>query len=235
MKNANPKMLDKLKDKFISLKDELVGLSKALPPVKPPVAAPAASPAQAPLSAAPAPAQAPIPAAQPVNTINYSTPKTQVPMVQTASGNIPEGASSSIENKFVASKPVSPRDAALAEKARQQKVKETMAVTASGKLTDSPRATGQFEPSTKFGRTASGKDIMHGFEDQHSNFSAEEHADAARQFMQARNTAKMDPTINPKTVQHFTDQATFHDKRMRELKASGNSPMKQRTYVAPKE
>lgn len=237
MKNANPKMLDKLKDKFISLKDELVGLSKALPPVKPPVAAsaPAAAPAQAPLATAPAPAQAPIPAAKPVNTINYAQPKAApVPMVETASGSIPVGASSSIENRFVQSKPVSPRDAVLAEKARQQRVKETMAITASGQLTDSPRATGQFDPSTKFGRTASGKDIMHGFEGNHDKFSAEDHADAARQFMQARSTAKMDSKINPKTFQHFTDQATFHDKRMRELKASGNSPMKQRTYIAPK-
>jgi hypothetical protein len=222
MKSANPKMLDKLKDKFIALKDELVSLSKVLPPVKPPVPA-------APTTAAPTPAT-------PVNTINYSTPKASVPMVETSVGKIPEGASSSIENKFVPSKPVSPRDVEMAEKARQQKVKDRMAITSSGQLTDSPRATGQFNSEGQFGTTASGKKIMHGSDhENHNSFSAEDHADAARQFMQARNTAKMDSKINPKTVQHFTDQVMFHDKRMREIKASGNTPMKQRAYVAPKE
>ena len=210
MKSANPKMLDKLKDKFTTLKEELVGLSKALPPVKPPVAPPVAAPAT-PAPATPAPA----------------TP------VAAPAAPVKAGPSSDIANKFVPSKPVSSLEAAKMERARQQRVKEITYITASGQTSTSPRATGDFKADTQFGNTASGKSIMHGFEGQHDHFSAEEHADAARQFMQARNQAKMDPKINKKTLEHFTNQVQFHDKRMRDLKAAGPTPMTSRTYNPP--
>ena len=219
MKSANPKMLDKLKDKFTTLKKELVNLSKALPPVKPPVAPVAAAPtvvapAQAPVAA---PTQAPVVVATPVPN------------------QTPIGPSSDLSNKFVPSKPISALEAAKAERLRQQKTKEITSITGSGKTSTSPRVTGDFNPNVKFGTTKTGKDIMHGSDHAaHSQFTAEDHADASRQFMQARNHAKMDSTINPKTVQHFTDQVTYHDGRMRDMKADGPRPMNGRTYIAPK-
>ena len=217
MKNANPKMLDKLKDKFTTLKNELVTLSKALPPVKPPVVPPVAPVAPAPAApvvapAAPvvAPAAAPTPAA-------------------------PVGASSSLANKFVPSKPISAIDAAKNERLRQQKTKEITVLTGSGQTSTSPRATGIFKPNVKFGDTASGKNIMHGSDHaSHENFTAEDHADASRQFLAARKEAKMDPTVNPKVLDHLTEQATYHDKRMRDLKAAGPTPMSSRTYTPTK-
>ena len=68
----------------------------------------------------------------------------------------------------------------------------------------------------------------------HENFTAEDHADASRQFLAARKEAKMDPSVNPKALDHLTEQATHHDKRMRDLKAAGPTPMSSRTYTPTK-